>query len=60
MNKIKCPHCHTEFEIDKEDYAFILNQVRDKEFLSQVALSEEKLRTEKENALSFLKEKMTL
>ncbi len=60
MNKIKCPHCHTEFEINKEDYAFILNQVRDKEFLNQVSLSEEKLRTEKENALSFLKEKMTL
>ena len=60
MNKIKCPHCHTEFEIAKEDYAFILNQVRDKEFLNQVSLNEKKLKEEKETAIAFLKEKMTL
>lgn len=60
MNKIKCPHCHMEFEIAKEDYAFILNQVRDKEFLNQVSLSEKKLKEEKETAITFLKEKMTL
>ena len=60
MNKIKCPHCHTEFEIAKEDYSFILNQVRDKEFLNQVSLNEKKLKEEKETAIAFLKEKMTL
>ena len=60
MNKIKCPHCHTEFEIAKEDYTFILNQVRDKEFLNQVSLNEKKLKEEKETAIAFLKEKMTL
>ena len=43
MNKIKCPHCHTEFEIAKEDYTFILNQVRDKEFLNQVSFQVNKL-----------------
>ena len=32
MNKIVCPHCHNTFEIDNQDYAAILNQVRDKEF----------------------------
>ncbi len=60
MNKIKCPHCHTEFEIAEEDYTFILNQVRDKEFLNQVSLNEKKLKEEKETAIAFLKEKMTL
>ena len=32
MNKIVCPHCHNTFEIDNQDYAAILNQVRDKEW----------------------------
>ena len=41
MNKIVCPHCHNTFEIDNQDYAAILNQVRDKEFEKQVKLNDE-------------------
>ena len=40
MNKIVCPHCHNTFEIDNQDYASILNQVRDKEFEKQVKLND--------------------
>lgn len=37
MSKIKCPHCHQEFEIDKTNYTQILSQVRSQEFDKEVA-----------------------
>lgn len=37
MNQIKCPNCHTVFEIDEASYADILNQVRTKEFNEEVS-----------------------
>ena len=67
MNKIKCPHCQQEFEIDESSYANILSQVRTQEFneeihekLSQkdqqykteLKLQEEKLRNEFQQELS--------
>lgn len=67
MNKIKCPHCQQEFEIDESSYASILSQVRTQEFneeihekLSQkdqqykteLKLQEEKLRNEFQQKLS--------
>lgn len=58
MNKIVCPHCHNTFEIDNQDYAAILNQVRDKEFEKQVKLNDERKEKEKEAALELLQVKM--
>jgi len=67
MNKIKCPHCQQEFEIDESSYASILSQVRTQEFneeihekLSQkdqqykteLKIQEEKLRNEFQQKLS--------
>ena len=36
MNKIKCPHCQQEFEIDESSYANILSQVRSQEFNKEI------------------------
>ena len=36
MNQIKCPHCQTAFTIDKASYADIQNQVRTREFESEI------------------------
>lgn len=58
MNKIVCPHCHNTFEIDNQDYAAILNQVRDKEFEKQVKLNDERKEKEKEASLELLQVKM--
>lgn len=58
MNKIVCPHCHNTFEIDNQDYAAILNQVRDKEFEKQLKLNDERKEKEKEAALELLQVKM--
>ena len=58
MNKIVCPHCHNTFEIDNQDYAAILNQVRDKEFEKQVKLNDERKEKEKEAALELLQVKL--
>lgn len=67
MNKIKCPHCQQEFEIDESSYASILSQVRTKEFNEEIhekitqkdqqyktelKLQEEKLRNEFQQKLS--------
>lgn len=49
MNKIKCPHCHTEFQIDEEAYNSIAKQVRDEEFLKDLQ--------ERENVLNNAKKK---
>lgn len=67
MNKIKCPHCQQEFEIDESNYANILSQVRTQEFdkeihdkLTQInkqyetdlKLSEEKIKNRAEQELA--------
>ena len=35
-NNITCPKCHTAFSINKSDYAQISQQVRTKEFNSEL------------------------
>ncbi len=37
MHTIACPHCHAEFSLEDAGYADILNQVRTREFESEVA-----------------------
>ena len=42
-NQITCPKCHSAFSIDKSDYALISEQVRTKEFNSEL---EKKVKSE--------------
>ena len=42
-NNITCPKCHSAFPIDKSDYALISQQVRTKEFNSEL---EKKVKSE--------------
>ena len=35
MNEIKCPKCHTAFQIKETDYDSIVKQTRDKEFTNE-------------------------
>lgn len=53
---IHCPHCGQDFQINENDYAFILNQVRDKEFEQSLEkrVSEE-LKVQKQKYESDLK-----
>jgi hypothetical protein len=37
MKEIKCPHCGKVFSVDEADYAYIVNQVRNTEFDSEVS-----------------------
>ena len=46
MNQIKCPHCGKEFTIDEASYAEILNQVRNKEFQTEIHERLEQLKTQ--------------
>lgn len=67
MNKIKCPHCQQEFEIDESSYANILSQVRsqefdkeihdkltqiDKQYKTELKLSEEKFKNQAKQELA--------
>lgn len=36
MKEIKCPKCNNVFKVDEADYASIVNQVRNAEFVSEV------------------------
>ena len=63
-NNITCPKCHTAFSIDKSDYALIAQQVRTKEFNSEL---EKKVQSEltksmkiKENELDHKYQKQIL
>ncbi len=53
MNKIKCPHCHTEFQIDEEAYNSIAKQVRDEEFLKDLQERENVLKNAKKKDLEL-------
>ena len=59
MNEIKCPHCQTVFTIDKNSYADIVSQVRNKEFAEDVhkQLEFAKKQFETEKALAKEQEK---
>lgn len=57
MRQIKCPNCGQVFEIDQASYADIVKQVRDHEFMREIAEREDLLRTDKENAVQLAEQK---
>lgn len=57
MHEIKCPHCGKEFTVDESSYADILNQVRTKEFQTEVHEKLEQARIQKEAEIELAKQK---
>ncbi len=57
MHEIKCPHCGTGFTIDEASYADILNQVRTKEFSSEVQEKLEQVKLQYQSNLQLEIEK---
>jgi len=57
MHEIKCPHCGKEFTVDESSYADILNQVRTKEFQSEVHEKLEQAKLQKEAEIELVKQK---
>ncbi len=55
MNEIKCPKCHTIFQISESDYESIVKQVKDSEFHKEISLREEQFQKEKATALELMK-----
>ena len=53
MNEIKCPKCHTVFQINETDYDSIVKQIRDKEFTHEIEVREKSLKLEKESAIKI-------
>lgn len=56
MNQIKCPKCGTVFNIDENDYANIVRQVRDQEFNQDVAERLNLLEQDKNSQLKLVEE----
>ena len=63
MNEIKCPKCHTVFQINETDYESITKQIKDKEFEKEISRKEEQFKLDKElsiqKAVSSLKEELS-
>jgi len=59
MNEIKCPNCHTVFQIDEQDYESILKQVRDHEFEKELLLHDQQHEMALENTLKLAKAEAT-
>lgn len=57
MHEIKCPHCGKEFTVDESSYADILNQVRTKEFQTEVHEKLEQARIQKDAEIELAKQK---
>lgn len=57
MREIKCPKCGEVFKVDEAGYADIVKQIRDHEFAKELREREERLKTEKENAVKLAEEK---
>lgn len=55
MNEIKCPKCGEKFSIDETQYAFIVKQVKDKEFTKELKNREAQFEKEKKNLLQLTK-----
>ena len=51
MTEIKCPKCGTTFKIDDSNYIAIVNQVRDQEFVKELARHEQQHAQDKESAV---------
>ncbi|MCU0104095.1 DUF2130 domain-containing protein [Acholeplasma vituli] len=58
MNQIKCPHCGKEFTIDEASYAEILNQVRNKEFQTEIHERLEQLKTQSQKDIELERAKV--
>ncbi|MBP3853083.1 MAG: DUF2130 domain-containing protein, partial [Erysipelotrichaceae bacterium] len=56
MNEVKCPNCHTVFEVDESVYMDIVKQVRDREFEKEKEQLEQSFQTQKENELERVRE----
>lgn len=58
MQEIKCPNCGKMFQVDETGYAQILQQVRDKEFNSELERREKELagRTERDLAIARMEQ----
>ena len=59
MNRIVCPHCKKEFELEDTDYLSIVQQVRDEEFRKAVREKEKQLADSRETEIALLREKTT-
>ena len=55
-NNITCPKCHSAFPIDKSDYALISQQVRTKEFNSEL---EKKVQSEVSQHKKILEQELS-
>ncbi len=53
MEKLKCPHCGEQFEVDETGYAAIVKQVRDKEFVKELQRQQEAAQIDKEKTLQL-------
>ncbi|MDO4996898.1 MAG: DUF2130 domain-containing protein [Bacilli bacterium] len=53
MNEIKCPKCGTVFQINENDYASIVKQIRDNEFNKEIELRDHTHKIDKENAVKI-------
>lgn len=53
MEKLKCPNCGEQFEIDEAGYASIVRQVRDKEFQKELARQKETALADKEKSVKL-------
>jgi len=55
QNKITCPKCHSAFPINKSDYALISEQVRTKEFNTEL---EKKVQSELSKLIKIKKNEL--
>lgn len=55
MQEIKCPNCGEVFAVDESDYAQIVRQVRDKEFINELAQREKELEEKKATELELVR-----
>ena len=53
MTEIKCPKCGTTFKIDDNNYIAIVNQIRDQEFVKELARHEQQHTQDKESAVKL-------
>lgn len=55
MQEIKCPNCGEVFAVDESDYAQIVRQVRDKEFINELERREKELEEKKATELELVR-----
>lgn len=55
MQEIKCPNCGEVFAVDESDYAQIVRQVRDKEFINELVRREKELEEKKATELELVR-----